>query len=125
MVTPPASPWCQGLVLCLGGSQAPAPCQVQQDWGGQEANGYQRRSMQHHRHSGENEVVRILPCACGRATSDARRLLLLISGDVERNPGPLIHGAQWNSGCLSQAKRIVLERRLHEDMVGFFSLLQV
>ncbi|CCD20778.1 reverse transcriptase (RNA-dependent DNA polymerase), partial [Trypanosoma vivax Y486] len=72
--------------------------------------------MQHHRHSGVNEVVRILPCTCGRATLDARRLLLLISGDVERNPGPQIRGAQWNSGGLSQTKRLVLERNFHEGM---------
>ncbi|KAH8618614.1 hypothetical protein ERJ75_000246000 [Trypanosoma vivax] len=73
--------------------------------------------MQHHRHSGENEVVRILPCTCGRATLDARRLLLLISGAVERNPGPQIRGAQWNSGRLSRAKRVAMERKLHVDMV--------
>ncbi|KAH8616631.1 hypothetical protein ERJ75_000456400 [Trypanosoma vivax] len=79
--------------------------------------------MQHHRHSGVNEVVRILPCTCGRATLDARRTLLLISGDVERNPGPLIRGAQWNSGGLSRAKRAALERKLHEDM-ALFCLLQ-
>ncbi|KAH8609550.1 hypothetical protein ERJ75_001201500 [Trypanosoma vivax] len=75
--------------------------------------------MQHHRHSGVNEVVRILPCTCGRATLDARRLLLLISGDVERNAGAQIRGAQWNSGGLSQAKRVALERKLHEDIVLF------
>ncbi|CCD20127.1 reverse transcriptase (RNA-dependent DNA polymerase) [Trypanosoma vivax Y486] len=79
--------------------------------------------MQHHRHSGVNEVVRILPCTCGRATLDARRLLLLISGGVERDTGPRIRGAQWNSGGLSQAKRVALERKLHEDMV-LFCLLQ-
>ncbi|KAG8342523.1 hypothetical protein TRVL_06641 [Trypanosoma vivax] len=79
--------------------------------------------MQHHRHSGVNEVVRILPCTCGGATLDARRLLLLASGDVERNPGPQIRGAQWNSGWLSRAKRGALERSLHEDMV-LFCLLQ-
>ncbi|KAH8605703.1 hypothetical protein ERJ75_001605200 [Trypanosoma vivax] len=70
-----------------------------------------------------NEVVRMLPCTCGRATLDARRLLLLISGDVERNPGPLIRGVQWNSGGLSRAKRVALERELREDMV-LFCLLQ-
>ncbi|KAG8344808.1 hypothetical protein ERJ75_001317200 [Trypanosoma vivax] len=79
--------------------------------------------MQHHRHSVANEVVRILPCTCGRAASDVRRLLLLIGGDAERNPGPLIRGAQWNSGGLSQAKRVALERKLREDMV-LFCLLQ-
>ncbi|KAH8612470.1 hypothetical protein ERJ75_000887100 [Trypanosoma vivax] len=67
LVTSGTSSWCQGLALCLGGSQAPAPCPVRQDWGGQEADGYRRGSMQHHRHSGVNEVVRILPCTCGRA----------------------------------------------------------
>ncbi|KAG8338931.1 hypothetical protein TRVL_10241 [Trypanosoma vivax] len=80
----------QGIVLCLGGSQAHAICQVKQDWGGQEANGYQRGSMQHNRHSGANGVLQILPCPCVHAASDARWLLLLISGDVERNPGPQI-----------------------------------
>ncbi|CCD21457.1 hypothetical protein, conserved, partial [Trypanosoma vivax Y486] len=79
--------------------------------------------MQQHRQSEVNEVVRILPCTCGRAMLDARRLLLLISVDVERNPGPQIRGAQWNSGGLSQAKRVALERKLHEDMV-LFCLLQ-
>ncbi|CCD19171.1 reverse transcriptase (RNA-dependent DNA polymerase) [Trypanosoma vivax Y486] len=79
--------------------------------------------MQHHRRSGLNEVVRTLPCACGCATLDARRLLLLLRGDVERNPGPQIRGAQWNSGRLSQAKRVAPERKTHEDMV-LFCLLQ-
>ncbi|KAH8611157.1 hypothetical protein ERJ75_000939400 [Trypanosoma vivax] len=114
--------WRQGLALRLGGSQAPALCPVRQDWGGQEADGNQRGSMQHHRHSGVNEVVRILPRTCGRATLDARRLLLLIDGDVERIPGPLMRGAQWNSGGLSQAKRVALERKLREDMVLFCPL---
>ncbi|KAG8343433.1 reverse transcriptase (RNA-dependent DNA polymerase) [Trypanosoma vivax] len=75
--------------------------------------------MQHHRHSGVNEVVRKLPCTCRRAALDARRLLLLINGGVERNPGPQIRVAQWNSGGLSQAKRVALERKLREDMVLF------
>ncbi|KAG8343696.1 hypothetical protein TRVL_05469 [Trypanosoma vivax] len=79
--------------------------------------------MQHHRHSGVNEVLQLLPCTCGRATLDARRLLLLINGDVERNPGPLLRGAQWNSGGLSRAKRVAVERKLREDMV-LFCLLQ-
>ncbi|KAH8619821.1 hypothetical protein ERJ75_000126900 [Trypanosoma vivax] len=75
--------------------------------------------MQHHRHSGVNEVVRILPCTCERATLAALRLLLLISGDVERNPGPQIRGAQWNSGGLFQAKRVALERKLDGDTASF------
>ncbi|KAH8610965.1 hypothetical protein ERJ75_001035900 [Trypanosoma vivax] len=79
--------------------------------------------MQHHRHSGVNQVVRTLPSARGSATLDARPLLLLVSGDVERNPGPQIRGAQWNSGGLSQETRVALERKLHEDMV-WFRLLQ-
>ncbi|KAH8615514.1 hypothetical protein ERJ75_000577000 [Trypanosoma vivax] len=76
-----------------------------------------------HRHSAVNEVVRLLPCTCGRAALDARRRLLLISGEVERNAGALIRGAKWNSGRLSQAKRVALESKLHEDMV-LFCLLQ-
>ncbi|KAG8343217.1 hypothetical protein TRVL_05954 [Trypanosoma vivax] len=79
--------------------------------------------MQHHRHSRVNEVVRILPCTCGRATLHARRILLLISGEVERNPGAQIREHQWNTGGLSQAKRAGLERKLCEDMV-LFCLLQ-
>ncbi|KAH8612797.1 hypothetical protein ERJ75_000855900 [Trypanosoma vivax] len=79
--------------------------------------------MQRHRRSEANEVVRILPCACGRATLDARRLLVLISGDVERNPGAQIRGAQWNSGGLPWAKRVALKRKLHEAAV-LFCLLQ-
>ncbi|KAH8616251.1 hypothetical protein ERJ75_000495800 [Trypanosoma vivax] len=79
--------------------------------------------MQLHRHSGVNEVVRILPCTCGRAALDARWILLLISGDVERNPGPQTRGGQWNSEGPSQSKRVALERKLHEDMV-LFCLLQ-
>ncbi|KAH8604627.1 hypothetical protein ERJ75_001700500 [Trypanosoma vivax] len=49
--------------------------------------------------------------------------MLLLHGDVERNPGPKIRGAQWNSGGLSQAKRVAPERKLHEAMV-LFCLLQ-
>ncbi|CCD19996.1 hypothetical protein, conserved in T.vivax [Trypanosoma vivax Y486] len=78
--------------------------------------------MQQRRHSEVNEVLRILPCACGRAALDARRLLLLASGDVGRNPGPLTRGTQWNSGGLSQAKRVALERKLNEHMVLFCPL---
>ncbi|KAG8339568.1 hypothetical protein TRVL_09604 [Trypanosoma vivax] len=59
----------------------------------------------------------MLPCTCARATLDARRLLLLISGAVERNPGPQKRGAEWNSAFLSLAKRVALERKFHEDMV--------
>ncbi|KAG8345759.1 hypothetical protein TRVL_03409 [Trypanosoma vivax] len=87
---------CQGLALRSGGRKVPGINPFQQDWGGQEADGYQRRSMQHHRHSAVNEVVRMLPCTCVAAALDARWLLLLISGDVERDPGPQIRGAHWN-----------------------------
>ncbi|CCD18828.1 putative Endonuclease reverse transcriptase [Trypanosoma vivax] len=119
LLTPATSSWCQGLVLCVGERQAPAPCPVRQNWGGQEADGYQRGSARRHRPSGVNKVVRILPCTCGCAALDARRVLLLISGDVERNPGPQMRGAQWSSGGLSQVERVAPERNLHEDMVLF------
>ncbi|KAH8616276.1 hypothetical protein ERJ75_000497700 [Trypanosoma vivax] len=79
--------------------------------------------MQLHRHSGVNELVRILPCTCGRAALDAQWRLLLIFVDAERNPGPQKRGAQWNSRGLSQAKRVALERKLHADLV-LFCLLQ-
>ncbi|KAH8604545.1 hypothetical protein ERJ75_001708300 [Trypanosoma vivax] len=79
--------------------------------------------MQHHRHSEVNEVLRILPCMCGRAVLDARRILLLISGDVGRNPGAKMRGAQWNSGGGAKAKRVAVEGKLREDMV-LFCLLQ-
>ncbi|KAH8607256.1 hypothetical protein ERJ75_001454700 [Trypanosoma vivax] len=123
LLTPPAPPSCQGLALRLGGSQAPATCPVRKDWGGQEADGYKRGSGQHHRRSGANEVLRILLCAWGRAALDARRILLLTCGDVERNPGHQIRGAQWNSEGLSKAKRVAPESKLHEDIV-LFCLLQ-
>ncbi|KAH8612210.1 hypothetical protein ERJ75_000913400 [Trypanosoma vivax] len=73
--------------------------------------------MQHQRRSGANEVVRLLPCTCGRATLDTQRLLLLISGGVGRNPGPQIRGAKLNSGGLTRAKRVAVERKLHDDML--------
>ncbi|KAH8615676.1 putative Endonuclease reverse transcriptase [Trypanosoma vivax] len=91
--------------------------------GGQEADTHMRGSMQLHRHSGVNELVRILPCTCGRAALDAQWRLLLIFVDAERNPGPQKRGAQWNSRGLSQAKRVAVERRLHADIV-LFCLLQ-
>ncbi|KAH8609681.1 hypothetical protein ERJ75_001174900 [Trypanosoma vivax] len=74
--------------------------------------------MQHRRqrHVGVNEVLRLLACTCGRAALDVRRRLLRITGTVKRNPGPQIRGAQWNSVALSRAKRLGLERKLHEEM---------
>ncbi|KAH8609704.1 hypothetical protein ERJ75_001176700 [Trypanosoma vivax] len=74
--------------------------------------------MQHRRQrrSWVNEVLRLLACTFGRAALDVRRRLSLISGTVERSPGPQIRGAQWNSEALSRAKRLALERKLHEDM---------
>ncbi|CCD19432.1 hypothetical protein ERJ75_000128200 [Trypanosoma vivax] len=103
----------------LSGMKSGCATPVRQDCGGQQAHEYQKGRVPHHRQSGVNEVLRILPCTCGRAALDARRLLLLISGNVECNPGPQIRGAQWNSGGLSQAKRVALERKLHEDMASF------
>ncbi|KAH8610712.1 hypothetical protein ERJ75_001074100 [Trypanosoma vivax] len=88
-------------------------------WAGKRLTATNEEVWQHHRHSEVNEVLQILPCPCGRAVLDARRLLLLISGDVERNPGPQMRGAQWNSGDLSQAKRVAPGRKLHEGMVLF------
>ncbi|KAH8609737.1 hypothetical protein ERJ75_001175700 [Trypanosoma vivax] len=73
--------------------------------------------MQHRRqrHVGVNEVLRLLACTFGRAALDERRRLLRISGTVKRDPGPQIRGAQWNSVALSRAKRLALERKLHEE----------
>ncbi|KAH8603524.1 hypothetical protein ERJ75_001813000 [Trypanosoma vivax] len=107
------------LALRSGGSQASPAYPVRYDWGGQEADGYHRGRMQQHRHSAVSEVVRILPCPCGRAALDARRLLLPISVDVERNPGPQMRRAQWNSGGLSQARRVAMEKKPHENTVSF------
>ncbi|KAG8345932.1 hypothetical protein ERJ75_001020900 [Trypanosoma vivax] len=75
--------------------------------------------MQHHRHSGVNEVVRILPCARRRAALDAWRLLLLIRGRVERHANHQIRRAKGNS----QTRRVAMERKLREGMV-LFCLLQ-
>ncbi|KAG8339732.1 hypothetical protein TRVL_09440 [Trypanosoma vivax] len=111
------------LTLLQGGSHAPPANPIRHDWGVQVAEGCERRSMQQRRHSGANEVVRILPRTCGHAVLDARRRPLLVGRDVERNPGAQIRGAQWDPGGLSQTKRVALERKLREDMV-LFRLLQ-
>eukprot|EP00796_Vickermania_ingenoplastis_P012730 gene12730-8679_t len=81
--------------------------------------GHQMRSSQNYRLSGISEASRKLPCKCNRALSRVCRLLLLMCGDVERNPGPLSKGAQWNVGALSPPKRLVLEKLLYEEQVTF------
>ncbi|KAH8617846.1 hypothetical protein ERJ75_000345800 [Trypanosoma vivax] len=47
----------------------------------------------------------------------------LSSVEFERPLSPLIREDRWNSGGLSQAKRVALESKLHEHMV-LFCLLQ-
>ncbi|KAG8344156.1 hypothetical protein TRVL_05019 [Trypanosoma vivax] len=120
LVGPATSAWCQGLVLRPGESQAPALHPVRKDWGGQEADNYQRGNARYHRCSVVDEDLRILPCTCGSAALDSERLLLLVFGGVERYYGSQMRGTQWNSGGLSQEKRVALERKLLEDIALFF-----
>lgn len=79
----------------------------------------ERESMQQHRHSGVKHCTGILFCTCRRALFNVRRLLLLLCGDVEKNPGPILCGAQWNAGGLSQPKRLSLEKMLDDSRVTF------
>ncbi|RNF00732.1 Tcoingi protein, partial [Trypanosoma conorhini] len=116
---PATSPRCQGPVPRPGGSQEPALYSVAVDWGGRQAIGNQRGSKQHHRRSGVNERGRRLSCTCKRALCSICRLLLLTSGDVEQNPGPLIRGAQWNVGGLTPPKRLALENLPYDSKVAF------
>ncbi|RNF04628.1 Tcoingi protein, partial [Trypanosoma conorhini] len=106
LAMPATSPWCQGPVPRPGGSQEPALHSVAVDGGGRQAIGNQRESKQHHRRSGVKERGRTLSCTCKRALRSICRLLLLINGDVEQNPGPLLRGAQWNAGGLTPPKRL-------------------
>ncbi|KAG8344184.1 hypothetical protein TRVL_04979 [Trypanosoma vivax] len=67
----------------------------------------------------------MLPWTFGRATLGALRFMMLVSGGVERNHGPLMRGAQWNAKGLSKAKKVALERKLHLDTVLFCILQRV
>ncbi|KAG8346523.1 hypothetical protein TRVL_02641 [Trypanosoma vivax] len=61
-----------------------------------------RASMQYHRLSWTDENARLIPCTCVQAASDTRLIVVLVSGSVDRNPGPLTTGAEWNSCGPSQ-----------------------
>lgn len=52
------------------------------------------------------------------------RLLLLRCGDVERNPGPILLGVQWNVHGLSQEKKIPLSKLLEDDLIAWCVLLE-
>jgi len=121
---PATSSWFQGPVLRPGGSQAPAPYPQAWEWARREAIGNQTESTQQHRWSGVTHYTCLLSCTCKRAFPGVRRSLLLISGDVERNPGPVFIGAQWNAGGLSQPKRLALTKKLHDEGIVFCLLME-
>ncbi|RHW69894.1 hypothetical protein DPX39_100171000 [Trypanosoma brucei equiperdum] len=44
---------------------------------------------------------------------------MLLSGDVEENPGPSLRGMQWNCAGLSQRKRLALHKTLVDERLAF------
>ncbi|KEG06980.1 BES15S03c [Trypanosoma grayi] len=63
------------------------------------------------------------PCrfwgACYRAISSIIRTKLLLSGNVEENPGPTLRGVQWNSAGQTQVKCLALGKQLYDDNIAF------
>ncbi|KEG07411.1 BES15S03c [Trypanosoma grayi] len=61
------------------------------------------------------------PCrswgACHRAVSSITHTKLLLSGNVEENPGPTLRGMQWNSAGLTQVKCLALGKKLYDDNI--------
>ncbi|CBH12872.1 hypothetical protein, unlikely [Trypanosoma brucei gambiense DAL972] len=47
------------------------------------------------------------------------RTKMLLSGDVEENPGPSLRGMQWNCAGLSQGKRLALHKTLVDERIAF------
>ncbi|EPY32652.1 hypothetical protein STCU_02786 [Strigomonas culicis] len=68
--------------------------------------------------------LRVTPSRAYDITIIIVRMLLLMCGDVERNPGPTLIGAQWNVGGLTLAKRIPLERQLKKDNLEWCVLFE-
>ncbi|CBH15208.1 hypothetical protein, unlikely [Trypanosoma brucei gambiense DAL972] len=56
---------------------------------------------------------------CQRAISSIIRTKMLLSGDVEENPGPSLRGMQWNCAGLSQGKRLALHKTLVDERIAF------
>ncbi|SCU72683.1 Endonuclease-reverse transcriptase/Reverse transcriptase (RNA-dependent DNA polymerase), putative [Trypanosoma equiperdum] len=61
---------------------------------------------------------------CRRTISSIIRAEILLSGDVEKNPGPVFRGPQWNCAGLTQGKRLALHRILIEERVSFYLLCE-
>ncbi|KEG06120.1 hypothetical protein DQ04_15851000, partial [Trypanosoma grayi] len=115
----PATPsWHQGPVpRIVGGSQAPATFAI---WKTLRCQAY---SITQYESQPRPTGAQRYPCrswgACYRAVSSIIRTKLLLSGNVEENPGPTLRGMQWNSAGLTQAKRLALGKQLYDDNITF------
>ncbi|RHW67292.1 hypothetical protein DPX39_000018900 [Trypanosoma brucei equiperdum] len=115
---PATSTWCQGPVpRIIEGYQEPAAFL---SWGTLLCSGYgiiQHRDQQ--RLSGTPFFIFRSLDTCQRAISNAIRTKMLLSGDVEENPGPSLRGMQWNCAGLSQGKRLTLHKTLVDERIAF------
>nr|AEL79552.1 BES15S03c [Trypanosoma brucei brucei TREU927] len=115
---PATSTWCHGPVpRIIGGSQEPAAFL---SWGTLLCSGY---GIIQHR---DQQRLAGTPCficrslgTCQRAISSIIRTKMLLSGDVEENPGPSLRGMQWNCAGLSQGKRLALHKTLVDERIAF------
>ncbi|CBH09339.1 hypothetical protein, unlikely [Trypanosoma brucei gambiense DAL972] len=115
---PATSMWCQGPVPHLiGGSQEP-PTFL--SCGTLLCSGYgiiQHRDQQ--RLAGTPFFICRSLGTCQHAISSIIRAKMLLSGDVEENPGPSLRGMQWNWAGLSQGKRLALHKTLVDERIAF------
>ncbi|RHW72961.1 hypothetical protein DPX39_040077000 [Trypanosoma brucei equiperdum] len=98
---PATSTWCQGPVpRIIGGSQQPAAFL---SLGTLLCSGY---GIRQHRDQQRLAGTPFFICrslgTCQRAISSIIRTKMLLSGDVEENPGPSLRGMQWNCAGLSK-----------------------
>ncbi|KEG10314.1 BES15S03c, partial [Trypanosoma grayi] len=111
---PATSSRCQGPApRIVGGSQAPAEFAT---WRTLRRNA---SGIAQYQDPPRLAGTQYYPCrswgACYRAISSIIRTELLLSGNVEENPGPTLRGMQWNSAGLIQAKRLALGKQLYGD----------
>ncbi|RHW70822.1 hypothetical protein DPX39_080052100 [Trypanosoma brucei equiperdum] len=115
---PATSTWCQGPVpRIIGGSQEPAAFL---SWGTLLCSDYgiiQHRDQQ--RLAGTPFFICRSLGTCQRAISSIIRTKMLLSGDVEENPGPSLRGMQWNCAGLSQGKKLALHKTLVDERIAF------
>ncbi|KAG8340866.1 hypothetical protein TRVL_08301 [Trypanosoma vivax] len=107
--------------FCLGGSQTLSLCSVLQEWGAQELCAFQRRSLQHHRVSGENEGARCPFRTCERAPVVAAPGRPLTSVCDDCITCCEIRGQQHNVRVSFNSKRGSVERKLVMTRLYFVS----